>query len=289
MLCLFTTDSFSSGIASNTASAPCTNNTLETYSGNSNLSADWQPNTINLTWYNEQEKLTVQQSAQSCVYDGTLSIPATQPTRVGYTFAGWKVRLPGTYTELEYIQADGGGQYINTGISPQSDNIVYKTSWLETQLEINACVFGSVRRNNGQGYWPGNLYHPSKGTTYLALAFSDKQCAQNNVIANQVNVAEIIIRDGQFVKTQNGVTCTQIYSGSVQTGNNIALFASLGTEYSKYTQLFYWRMYDNGDLVRDMIPARRNSDGVLGMYDIVTQTFFTNAGSGAFVAGPVVQ
>ena len=115
-LMFFTIDSSASGIASNTTSAPCTNNTLETYSGNSNLSADWQPNTINLTWYNEQEKLTVQQSAQSCVYDGTLTIPSTPPTRTGYTFAGWKVRLPGTYTELEYLESTGT-QFVDTNFS----------------------------------------------------------------------------------------------------------------------------------------------------------------------------
>jgi len=88
----FTTDSFASGIASNTNSAPCTNNTLETYSGNSNLSADWQPNTINLRWYNGNTLLDVQSSANTCVYDGTLTVPSTAPTRVGYTFDGWQVR-----------------------------------------------------------------------------------------------------------------------------------------------------------------------------------------------------
>jgi hypothetical protein len=44
----------------------------------------------------------------------------------------------------------------------------------------------------------------------------------------------------------------------------------------------------DGSLVRNFIPARRNSDGVLGMYDTVSNTFFTNAGTGEFIAGPVV-
>ena len=91
-LIIFTTDSFASGIASNTNSAPCTNNTLETYSGNSNLSADWQPNEIQLRWYNGNTLMNVQSSANTCVYDGNLSIPSTAPTRTGYTFDGWTVR-----------------------------------------------------------------------------------------------------------------------------------------------------------------------------------------------------
>ena len=92
LLIIFTTDSFASGIASNTATAPCTNTTLETYSGNTNLAADWQPNTIDLRWYDNNTLLTVQSAANTCVYDGTLTIPSTAPTRTGYTFAGWQVR-----------------------------------------------------------------------------------------------------------------------------------------------------------------------------------------------------
>ena len=33
----------------------------------------------------------------------------------------------------------------------------------------------------------------------------------------------------------------------------------------------------------------RNSDGVLGMYDTVSQQFFTNAGTGTFIAGEVID
>ena len=91
-LLFFTTDSFASGIASNTNSAPCTNNTLETYSGNSNLAADWQPNEIKLRWYNNNTLMDVQSSANTCTYDGILAVPSTAPNRTGYTFAGWTVR-----------------------------------------------------------------------------------------------------------------------------------------------------------------------------------------------------
>ena len=103
-LCLVVCDSFASGIASNSASAPCTNNTLETYSGNSNLSADWQPNVIKIDWYNDDDVLSVQSTAQTCTYDGSLTIPSTAPTKTGYTFAGWTVKtkfVPDGYNLLE--------------------------------------------------------------------------------------------------------------------------------------------------------------------------------------------
>jgi len=112
LLMIFSTNSFASGIASNSASAPCTNTTLETYSGNSNLSADWQPNEIQLRWYNNNTLMDVQSSANTCVYDGTLSVPQTAPTRTGYTFAGWTVRPEMDFGEL----APGGTKNLTNGL-----------------------------------------------------------------------------------------------------------------------------------------------------------------------------
>ena len=49
-------------------------------------------------------------------------------------------------------------------------------------------------------------------------------------------------------------------------------------------RIYYFRVEGKMDLV----PARHDSDGVLGMYDVVNGTFLTNAGLGAFIAGPAI-
>ena len=41
----------------------------------------------------------------------------------------------------------------------------------------------------------------------------------------------------------------------------------------------------DGTLLQDLVPARRNSDNVLGMLDLVSGAFLTNAGTGTFTAG----
>jgi hypothetical protein len=52
-------------------------------------------------------------------------------------------------------------------------------------------------------------------------------------------------------------------------------------------RLYRGKIYDNTNhLMRDFIPARRKSDNVLGLYDIITNTFYINSGTGTFVAGP---
>ena len=93
---VFSAPTFAADIPSSASTADCKNNPLQTYSGTSNLQADWQANTIQLHWYNGDDELTVASASQSCIYDGTLTPPATIPTKTGYTFKGWRVRPPQT-------------------------------------------------------------------------------------------------------------------------------------------------------------------------------------------------
>ena len=288
-LLFFTTDSYSSGIASNSASAPCDNNTLETYSGNSNLSADWQPNTINLRWYNDNEKLTVQQSAQSCTYDGTLNIPSTPPTRTGYTFAGWEVKyaIPAEYTELQYIESTGT-QWINTDFIPDSNTRIKTKLKFNSDTNGRGSCFGSSLGGNNSGmecfmWGNGTLFFCCYGTS-----------CDNAVWANMNDIIEIDWNKNVLSYKVNNGNITN-YTFPVQTfttAYKMALFAlSRGYELSatSLVTIYFFQIYDNGTLARQFIPVRRNSDNVVGMWDTVSQTFFTNAGTGSFTAGPVVQ
>lgn len=59
-----------------------------------------------------------------------------------------------------------------------------------------------------------------------------------------------------------------------------------GSDSVSKAKYYDFSLTSGGTTVMHLIPARRNNDNVLGMYDIVTGTLFTNAGSGAFVTGP---
>ena len=55
-----------------------------------NVEADWTANTININWYIDDSAQTTL-TTNTCTYDGTITLP-TQPTKTGYTFAGWQLR-----------------------------------------------------------------------------------------------------------------------------------------------------------------------------------------------------
>ena len=49
-------------------------------------------------------------------------------------------------------------------------------------------------------------------------------------------------------------------------------------------RLYSCKIYDNGTLVRNLIPAK-DSSGTIGLYDTVNSAFYGNSGNGAFTAG----
>ena len=54
-------------------------------------------------------------------------------------------------------------------------------------------------------------------------------------------------------------------------------------------RLYSCKIYDNGTLVRNFVPAKRNSDSVAGLYDTVNSVFYTSASSTAFSAGSIAS
>ena len=181
LMIFFTTDSFASGIASNTASAPCTNNTLETYSGNSNLAADWQPNTIQLRWYDNNTLMDVQASANTCTYDGTLTIPSTAPTRIGYTFDGWTVKPEmdfATITLSPYETYSIGTPYVDNPYGQENSNSCMYTVGMVSRVYRN-CANNNYR--DLQLYeWKAIEYSNTTKTIYGASKVSAKSGNNNN-------------------------------------------------------------------------------------------------------------
>ena len=46
---------------------------------------------------------------------------------------------------------------------------------------------------------------------------------------------------------------------------------------------------EGGTRVREYIPVQRKSDNEIGLYDLTNNVFYTNSGTGVFIAGPVTD
>ena len=80
----------------------------------------------------------------------------------------------------------------------------------------------------------------------------------------------------------NGNVVTYGSQGQLaQTERNLTFFRSPTWGDGFQGKMYYCKIYDNDVLVRDFIPAVRDSDGKAGLYDLVTNQFYTNVGTGA--------
>ena len=92
--------------------------------------------------------------------------------------------------------------------------------------------------------------------------------------------------------TVNGIknVYDNTFQRSITDDTPLYLFANdvyAGYDAGAKVKLYKFEIYKNDTILRNFIPARRNSDGEIGLYDTVTNAFFTNSGYDAFIAGPV--
>ena len=151
-----------------TASSTCTNGVLGTYTGPANIEANFDPNTINTTWYSNGTAMSGNGVPSSCTYAAPLT-PPTPEDRPGYVFGGWKLKrceVPGTLVSTNgssrYAYGWSGGAgfcYINNRGAEDncsdanfSDMTVYE--WKVKWANGDAVIGESVLTNNAgvQGY-----------------------------------------------------------------------------------------------------------------------------------------
>ena len=285
-LFVFSLPAFATGISG--ASTPCDNATLAKYTGTTDIEINWEPNTINLNWYDGDTKLTVQQSAQSCIYDSTLTVPE-QPTKLGYTFNGWKViRVPGGYTELEYV-TNAANTYLNTGIIPNVDDI-------EMEIKVKATV-GSwyIFQNRNTANRLFGISGSYENNTINVTAFNRSLTSTISRTSGHLYIVKGTMKYGNrtlYVKdlTENiEDTKTTTYDAYEQQTLPLWLFGNQqGNRVSAGNSVYYAKMKIGGVDVMNYIPARRNSDNAVGFYDTISGTFKT-VSEGSLIAGPVVQ
>lgn len=196
-----------------------------------------------------------------------------------------KLYLPEEYTQLEYIESSGT-QYIDTGFKPnQNSGVETLVETYDTNVLYNN-PFGA-RNENQEQFFVGIQTSPDGNnknstwflryeTQYYISEFGIKY-GQNHIILNK------------NIYTINGDSYT-FNSTIFQSSNNMYLFACNNNGKTNNRgmrgKMYYFKLYDNDVLIRNMIPCIRKSDNVVGMYDTVNNLFYENSGTGNFIAGP---
>lgn len=190
--------------------------------------------------------------------------------------------LPDGYTQLEYLESTGT-QYIDLGFGFQGSDDA-EIDFQMTQAPTSAeGIFGGRDTSSARGYM---LYAEAITDGFVFLY-------NNTYITNLNNDwydRHVFKKTGTNIYF-DGVANSQTVSASFTQTKHAFLFAwhTEGNQPNRSkTKIFSFTMTRSGSKYCELIPAKRDSDGVLGMYDIVRNTFLTNSGTGSFVAGPSV-
>lgn len=192
-------------------------------------------------------------------------------------------RLPDAYQEVEYIESSGT-QYINTGFLTETTyKVKIRFSPQNTSVIQDIGVTGNTP----------NWFEVQEGAVF---SFA------NTKVAN-INVGSIYNIDYYFqavdpkanikVSDDNGNELGSLTDSKGPTTNKLfylwAYTPNTTTASTGIMKIYSCQIYNSKALmVRNFVPCVRISDNVAGMFDLVTNTFYTNAGSGTFTVGPNV-
>ena len=189
---------------------------------------------------------------------------------------------PTPATMIPYIRG-GAGSYIDTGITP--DNTTKVIVWARNVNPNSAFIFGSrvaygdsafyITANSGTNscrmsmtYGNADSVYPTTGTHEAYLSSYHKY---------EMDGANLYVDDALIA------TSTGTFSGN---NHNIHLFGlndnGNHSPMSFPADICACKIYKNGTLVRDFTAVNTPS---VGLYDAVSDTVFTNAGSGSFTYG----
>lgn len=183
-------------------------------------------------------------------------------------------RLPREYQEVEYIQSTWI-QRIDTWVSANTNT---KAEIKLNSQYINESAIFWAR-------WSLNWYFLMFFNSYIrwhSASEANISCSLNT---------DYTIQTENWKVTINWTAYTNTPSSSILTWYNIGLFATWN-QAQAYTRwrfkCYYFKILNWPTLIRDFVPCYRKSDGVIGLYDLVNNQFYTNSGSGAFIKWPNV-
>lgn len=192
--------------------------------------------------------------------------------------------VPSAYQEVEYIESSGT-QYIDTSLIADQDTCFEIKVSISEYVSNNCRLFEARATDNSVDKSLGVVcFYTSTGIQYRY----DKSSSYSTIL--QVGDIHTFkgVKNVLYLDNQNIITTT---SKTFNTGCNLCLFAlnsptsGVRSMDASIYKLYYCKLYNDTTLVRNFVPCYRKSDNEIGLYDTITQTFFTNAGTGTFTKG----
>ena len=189
--------------------------------------------------------------------------------------------LPAGYIPLEYIESTGT-QYIKTSLTTNDGDISVQAVYEPTSFSVSegyAVIFG-VNSNFQAGYdstGHANIGNATSTGVFFAL---NTKATINAVLSTSSS------RGTYFVNGANTGLKRQLVAS-----NAVWVFAAKDSSTPRYYargKMYKFVATRNNTIIMNLVPAKRTSDSVIGLYDFANDVFYTNQGTGTFTAGPEI-
>lgn len=195
------------------------------------------------------------------------------------------VSIPNEYQEVEYIESDGN-QYINTGYTGNIDTEVnYHGKFLSaagTFFQIFGNNVTSSRALTVNLNITGNAATSRFGNKTASMSYRVPADTEVRLKLNR-NVFGYVDNKGYLQSSPIDATT------AFTTNGTLYLMFVNGGSYKGASKFYEATIVQAGAVVRKYKPVYRKADGVIGVYDVITGTFLTNAGTGTFKKGADVK
>lgn len=204
------------------------------------------------------------------------------------------------YTPVKYLESTGT-QYIDTNYKPNSNTKIELEYMPAANYSTFMNIYGTQDSSSSERF-----YSLVSGTPYyLQVNFSNNSNPSvwgfnkngtlntngNGTFSNilqrvklSVDKSSVKIESPEYSNTYN-MTSYSTWGNRVNCNYNLVLFArnTGGVVSNNFNgKIYYFKIYDNGNLVRYYIPVI-DKDGVACLYDKVEDKFYYNKGSGEFL------
>ena len=206
-----------------------------------------------------------------------------------FSAMAWANGLPEDYTQLPFLKATGNCQ-VKTGLTPVCTDKAELTFELSTVSgNQNLWCSRNDSTNSFTAFMIANKVrldrNTTQGTSAAGLAVGTKYTLTANYGTGEGEVRTV-------APDASVTTITDLGTGEYDPGTELCLFASHTTSvdtglnnYGSWTFYSFSLADADNEFRSKLVPARRASDGVLGLYDTVRDVFLTNGLAGTLTLG----
>jgi len=223
----------------------------------------------------------------TCGPDIEANIIKDIPTRYGAVDTNQVYEnLPEEYKQVEYIESNAS-QYINTGYYPNAaTRFIGKMTLSSTNLNRSECLYGVVNGSNQSTSWE-LVYNPATKILENRIGTDTShslKLTNGTTVAFESGMLRSVINQNTKKVSSNALGGVSAYSAFIFAENSNGSVLN-----QTASRLYFFKILEGDDLVRNFVPCYRVSDSVIGLYETVEDVFYPNLGTGNFTKGDDVN